>query len=49
VWPFRGGPVPPEEELRKGMSDEEIKAVFAKRGIDLTPEGIEFFRKRYSL
>ena len=49
IWPFRGGPALPEEELRKGMSDEEIKDVFAKRGIDLTLEGLKFFKQRYGL
>jgi hypothetical protein len=49
VWPFRGPPTLPGEELRKGMSDEEVKEVFGKRGITLSDEGVKFMRERYGI
>jgi hypothetical protein len=47
MWPFRGGPRFPE--IRRGMTDEEIRREFESRGIHLTDEGLKFFKQRYGL
>jgi hypothetical protein len=47
MWPFKGGPAFPE--IKRGMTDTEIKENFSKRGITLTDDGLKFFKQRYGL
>ena len=49
IWAFRGGFRMPIEELRRGMTDEEIKEVFRKRNITITDEGVKFIRERFGI
>ena len=46
-WPFKGGPKFPE--IKKGMTDEQIKAEYEAKGIHVTDEGAKFIRERYGV